>query len=87
MQLFKTVKNKFHHLLSPSNEYFEQTKDTLTLTEALAALLALIFIYIILLFLGVLLWNEILVKLFKGVNKVNSPFEILGLSILLGLIL
>jgi hypothetical protein len=85
MQLFTTLKNKLHGLISNKDEAFESPKKA-SLTEALAALLALILIYILLLLIGVVLWNEVLVKLVNGINKVKSPFEILGLSILFGLI-
>ena len=41
---------------------------------------------VLLLTLGVWLWNRVLVELFPAVNKITNPFQILGLIVLLNMI-
>jgi len=53
---------------------------------AVVSFLTLIVIFILLLILGKMLWNEVLVVLFPFVKPAKSIWQILGLSILIGLI-
>jgi hypothetical protein len=53
---------------------------------AIVAFLTLIIVFILLLILGKMLWNDILVELFPFVKPAKSIWQILGLSILIGLI-
>ena len=53
---------------------------------ALVSFLTLLVIFILLLVTGRLLWNSVLVELFPFVKPAKSIWQILGLSILLGLI-
>lgn len=52
----------------------------------LVAFLTLLVIFFLLLILGKLLWNDVLVVLFPFVKPAKSIWQILGLSILIGLI-
>ena len=53
----------------------------------LVSLLVLVTIFILLLLVGKILWNSVLIKLFPFVQPVKSVWQILGLSILLGVII
>jgi len=53
---------------------------------AIVSFLTLLVIFIILLIVGRLLWNSVLVELFPFVKPAKSIWQILGLSILIGLI-
>ena len=53
---------------------------------AVVSFLTLLVIFILLLVTGRLLWNSVLVELFPFVKPAKSIWQILGLSILLGLI-
>jgi len=53
---------------------------------AIVAFLTLIVVFILLLILGKMLWNDVLVVLFPFVKPAKSIWQILGLSILVGLI-
>ena len=53
---------------------------------ALVSFLTLLIIFFLLLVLGKTLWNSVLVALFPFVKPAKSIWQILGLSILLGLI-
>jgi hypothetical protein len=59
-------------------------KDTAKL--ALVSFLTLIVILLLLLIVGKALWNSVLIELFPFVKPAKSIWQILGLSILLGLI-
>jgi hypothetical protein len=48
--------------------------------------LVLVTIFVLLLLVGKILWNSVLIKLFPFVEPVKSIWQILGLSILLGLL-
>jgi hypothetical protein len=50
------------------------------------SLLVLLTIFVLLLLVGKILWNSVLIKLFPFVEPVKSIWQILGLSILLGLL-
>lgn len=53
---------------------------------ALVSFLTLVVILLLLLIVGRLLWNSVLVELFPFVKPAKSIWQILGLSILIGLI-
>ena len=53
----------------------------------LEGIVALLLYFILILLFGKFLWNEVLVKLFNGVNKAKSIWDILGFAILLALLL
>jgi hypothetical protein len=53
---------------------------------AVVAFLTLVVVFILLLILGKMLWNDVLIELFPFVKPAKSIWQILGLSILVGLI-
>jgi hypothetical protein len=53
---------------------------------AVVSFLTLTVVFMLLLILGKVLWNEVLVELFPSVKPAKSIWQILGLSILVGLI-
>lgn len=52
----------------------------------IVSFLVLTTIFVLLLLVGKILWNSVLIKLFPFVEPVKSIWQILGLSILLGLL-
>jgi len=81
------------HAVSPffTTETFESKeapapapKDTAKL--ALVSFLTLVVVLLLLLIVGKALWNSVLVDLFPFVKPAKSIWQILGLSILLGLV-
>ena len=69
------------------NETPEKQKEVLAGKATLVAFLTLVVILLLLLLVGQLLWNNVLVALFPFVKPAKSIWQILGLSLLLGLIL
>jgi len=67
-----------------SNQAPAPQKDTAKL--ALVSFLTLVVVLILLLIVGKALWNSVLVVLFPFVKPAKSIWQILGLSILIGLI-
>jgi hypothetical protein len=60
--------------------------EKLTAKQALVSFLTLLIIFILLLLVGKYLWNGVLIALFPFVKPAKSIWQILGLSILVGLI-
>ena len=73
--------NNLNNFITQLNNYTlnQQKLNTTTLIVWVISL-------VLLLTLGVWLWNNILVELFPSVNKVKSPLQILGLIVLLNMI-
>lgn len=87
------ISTAIDHAVSPffTTETFESKeapapahKDTAKL--ALVSFLTLVVVLLLLLVVGKALWNSVLVDLFPFVKPAKSIWQILGLSILLGLI-
>jgi hypothetical protein len=60
--------------------------EKLTAKQALVSFITLIIIFLLLLLVGKYLWNSVLISLFPFVKPAKSIWQILGLSILIGLI-
>jgi len=79
------------HSTSSSNETFQGfnhiggTQNS-TKKHAWIGILSFILVEILLLIFGKYLWNEVAIKLFNGLRKIRSIWEILGLSILIKLL-
>jgi hypothetical protein len=58
----------------------------LTRPEILGVFVGFILWFFLILFFGEYLWNNVLVKLIPGVKPVTSVWQILGLSILIGIL-
>jgi hypothetical protein len=54
--------------------------------EILGVFVGFILWFFLILFFGEYLWNNVLVKLIPGVKPVTSVWQILGLSILIGIL-
>jgi hypothetical protein len=67
-----------------NNESADKTQNKAK--NMLVSLLVLTTIFVLLLIVGKILWNSVLIKLFPFVSPVKSVWQVLGLSILLGLI-
>ena len=84
--------NAYNSALTPffTTETFDsndnEDKKEHNTKKFIVSLLVLITIFILLLLVGKALWNSVLIKLFPSVEPVKSIWQILGLSILLGLI-
>ena len=88
-----TLANAYNSALTPffTTETFESHNGTGEKKKddskkMLVSFLVLITIFILLLLVGKILWNSVLIKLFPFVEPVKSIWQILGLSILLGLV-
>ena len=57
-----------------------------TKPEMLGLFIGFIIWLVIVLFFGKYLWNNVLIKLIPGIKPVTSVWEILGLSILIGIL-
>jgi len=55
--------------------------------HALVNIVSYVIVLCLVLFLGKVLWNDVLVKLVVGVRPVNSIWEVFGLQVLLSLLL
>ena len=55
--------------------------------HALVNIVSYVVILCLVLFLGKVLWNDVLVKLVVGVKPVNSIWELFGLQVLFSLLL
>ena len=75
-----------HNALKSDEEHFQNNgKEN---GKLIAAWLLTTFIYIVLiLILGKWIWNNVLVKLVSGVNKIKNPLDIIWLHILFSLLL
>jgi magnesium-transporting ATPase (P-type) len=60
--------------------------EKMTAKAALVSFITLVVIFILLLLVGKYLWNSVLISLFPFVKPAKSMWQILGLSILVGLI-
>jgi hypothetical protein len=60
--------------------------DNQSMSYSLAVSIAVLLYLILILLFGKFLWNQVLVKLVSGVNKVTSIWQILGLSLLIMLL-
>jgi len=58
----------------------------LTRPEILGVFVGFILWFFLILFFGEYLWNNVLIKLIPGVKPVTSVWQILGLSILIGIL-
>jgi hypothetical protein len=60
--------------------------EKVTAKAALVSFITLVVIFLLLLLVGKYLWNGVLISLFPFVKPAKSIWQILGLSILIGLI-
>ena len=69
------------------NEGFSNADDNSKNGKLLLSLIINFVIYIVLiLFVGRWIWNNVLVKLVSGVNKIKNPIDLLLLSLLFSLL-
>jgi len=69
------------------NEGFSNADDNSKNGKLLLSLVITIAIYLVLiLFVGRWIWNNVLVKLVSGVNKIKNPIDLLLLSLLFSLL-
>jgi len=85
MKLFYTI----HNALNGGNENFSNYRnDPKPKTNIwFAYLLSLIIYLVLVVFVGKWIWNNVLVNLVSGVNKIKNPVDILWLHILFSLLL
>ena len=89
------VSSAIDHVLTPYlvTETFEGENnqaipelEKLTAKAALVSFITIFIIFMLLLLVGKYLWNSVLIALFPFVKPAKSIWQILGLSILIGLI-
>jgi len=82
MKLFYTI----HNAINNNTERFGNS-DGENKGSVLAAYIISMVIYLVLvLLLGKWIWNNVLVKLVSGVNKIKNPLDLILLSILFSLL-
>lgn len=62
------------------------TGQSVSRPEMLGLFIGSIMWFTIVLFFGKYLWNNVLIKLIPGIKPVTSVWEILGLSVLVGIL-
>ena len=86
MKLFYAINN----LLSSRNEHFSSypnNKEHKSNTTLIVSFILSMIIYLALILLvGKWIWNNVLVKLVSGVNKIKNPVDLLWLHILFSLL-
>lgn len=69
-----------------TDKYSSESIKKFTNFQLIAMIISLIISQLLLLLLGKFLWNNYLVKVFSGVNPIESVWQLLALSVLLKLL-
>ena len=75
-----------HNALKSNEEHFQNNNNKNGKLIAAWLLTTVIYIFLILI-LGKWIWNNVLVNLVSGVNKIKNPLDIIWLHILFSLLL
>ena len=86
MKLFYAINN----FLSSKNEHFSANDNTAkgnsNSTLIISFILSMIIYLALILLVGKWIWNNVLIKLVSGVNKIKNPVDLLWLHILFSLL-